>query len=107
MRLEELIAGYVDLAKQAVAYRKATESREEQQYKPWKVLARSGDEPELIMAYIDDDARDATAACIAGVDVAFYSGKISLPYEPEKMEKLEDKLVVARKKMLDAGLLMN
>jgi len=105
MRLEELIAGYVELAKQAVAYRKTTESREEQQYKPWKVLARSGNEPELIVAYIADNDIETTAACIAGVDVAFYSGTISLPYEPEKMEQLEDKLVSARKKMLEVTLM--
>jgi len=107
MRIEELIAGYVELAKQAVAYRKATESREEQKDKPWKVLARSEDGSILIDVYIDDDEREITAASIAGVNIAFYSGRISLPYVPEQMEELEDKLMVARKKMLNAGMLKN
>ena len=103
MKLEEIIAGYVDLAEQAVAYRKATESDEEIRGKSWKALHCVGSE--FITVYIAESDRSVTSACIAGVDVAFYSGKISLPYEPEKREGLEDALVSARKKMLEIVLM--
>ena len=86
MRLEELIAGYVDLAEQAVAYRMATESDEELQKSSWKVLGCAG--ADCISAYIAESDKSVAAACIADVEVAFYSGKISLPYEPEKREGL-------------------
>jgi hypothetical protein len=105
MKLEEIIAGYVDLARQAVAYRMATESDEELQKSSWKVLSCAGSE--FISAYIAEYDIELAAACIADVEVAFYSGKISLPYEPEKMERLEDALVSARKKMLEIVLMQS
>jgi len=105
MKLDEMIAGYVDLAEQAVAYRKATESREEMQSEPWKVLAHSSNESEGIMAYIAESDPSVTSACAGRVGVSLFSGKISLPYEPEKMEGLEDALVSARKKMLEIVLI--
>ena len=105
MKLEDIIAGYVDLAEQAVAYRKATESEEEIRRKPRKVLASAG--VDYISAYLAEYDQSVTAACISDIDVIFYSGKISLPYEPEKMEELEDKLEVARKKMLKLVLMQS